>query len=145
MIAYCILWIIICGCNHIDVKMCSFMLYYKSFNTVTWCGAKFFFVVWIVNLWYWICDLPDHSRCSIITQFWHIFEHSLCYKLPTWYEEMEFRTYVPRFSTESWYLYVLTLILLMWRIGWAHNNAKKIADWQMGCFCDRASLIQLYK
>lgn len=37
----CILWIIICGCNHIDVKMCLFMPYYKSFNAVTWCGAKF--------------------------------------------------------------------------------------------------------
>ena len=35
----------------------------------------------------------------------------------------------------------LTLILLMWRIGWAHNNAKNsgLAD---GMFCDRASLIQ---
>ena len=25
------------------------------------------------------------------------------------------------------------------------QKCQKIADWQMGCFCDRASLIQLYK
>ena len=50
------------------------------------------------------CPLDDEQMCSKHVEAWN--------KL------------IIKFSASSWL--ILTLIVLMWRIGWAHNNARKL-------------------